>query len=227
MRNIGVIIAAAGSGKRLGGVHKPLIEVSGKPIIFHVSSLFASLSDVSVICIVCQLSDREAIQKAIRNIPFNGRWEFAEGGEERPYSVRNGFRAIRRLLKDKDYICIHDAARPLLHIEDLESVIKGAELHGAAFLAAPAKDTLKRSDSEGFSIETIDRDGVFGAQTPQIFRTELLDRAYSEVKEIGNMTDEVMLMEIMGIKVKIIPARHPNFKITTEEDVELLRKITS
>jgi 4-diphosphocytidyl-2-methyl-D-erithritol synthase len=130
-------------------------------------------------------------------------------------------------LKDDDYICIHDAARPLLHIEDLKKVIEEADVYGGSFLAAPVKDTLKKSDGNGFSVETINRDDVFAAQTPQVFRVELMDKAYSKVNDLRNITDEVMLMESLGIRVKIVPARHPNFKITTEEDVELLRKITS
>ncbi len=225
--NVGVIIAAAGSGRRLGGLHKPLIEVGGKPIIFQVASLFATLPNATVICIVCQKSDSEIIRKSIQNIPFGGKWEIVEGGEERAYSVRNGFSAIRMFLKDDDYVCIHDAARPLLHIEDLKKVIEEADLYGGSFLAAPVKDTLKKSDGNGFSVETIKRDDVFAAQTPQVFRVELMDKAYSKVNDLRNITDEVMLMESLGIRVKIVPARHPNFKITTEEDVELLRKITS
>lgn len=226
-KSIGVIIPAAGSGRRLGGIHKPLIEVDGKPIIFQLASLFASLPEVNVISIVCQLSDSEKIGKLIRDIPFGGKWEITEGGAERPYSVRNGFISIRKFLNDDDYICIHDAARPLLHLEDLKNVIDAGKRYGAAFLAIAVKDTLKRGDQEGFCVETIKRDDVFAAQTPQIFKVEFLNRAYDSVKDLTCITDEVMLMEFLGIKAKIVLARHPNFKITTEEDVELLRKITS
>lgn len=224
-KKIGVIIPAAGAGKRLGGVSKPLIEVGGKPVILRLLALFSRLESVTSICIAAPENSLDHFRSIVSSADHRPPIDIVEGGAERPLSVLNAFRSIQEGLSDDDLVCIHDAARPLLSKEDLECVIDAAWTHDAAFLAARVKDTLKLVDEKGFSISTIDRSGVFAAQTPQVIKTGLLREAYRKVKDFSRITDEIMLMEETGVKAFVVEPRHLNFKITTAEDLDLLKKL--
>lgn len=224
---VGVIIPAAGAGKRLGGVSKPLIEIGGKPLIIRLLNLFAGLKSVSRICIAVPpegISDFSAIAKSSGFADLIG---IVEGGAERPVSVKNAYESLSPLLDDDDLVCIHDAARPLLSAEDLKSVIEAGWERGAAFLASRVKDTLKVVDKKGFCESTIDRSTVYAAQTPQVIRSGLLKNAYEKVSDYSGLTDEIMLMEKIGVRAYVVEPRHLNFKITTSEDLDLLRKLIS
>ncbi len=226
-RRIGVIIPAAGAGKRLGGVSKPLIEIGGKPVILRLIGLFAGLPDVHRVCIAVPSVGVADFNRVIETSGFRELTEIVEGGAERPQSVRNAFMSIRRLLSDDDLVCIHDAARPLLSGEDLNGVVAAAWEHGAALLASKVKDTLKVVNAGSFCESTIDRSKIFAAQTPQVMRAGLLSKAYGNVEDLSDVTDEIMLMERIGVKAFVVEPRHPNLKITTSEDLDLLRKIIS
>jgi 2-C-methyl-D-erythritol 4-phosphate cytidylyltransferase len=227
-KRIGVIIPAAGTGKRLGGVFKPFIEAGGKPIILRLLDLFAALPDISALCVAVppgRIPDFKHIVNSSAGL--STLVEIVEGGTERPLSVRNAYERLSVSLSDDDLICIHDAARPLLSEEDLNRVIEAGWEYGAAFLAAKIKDTLKLVDENGFCTTTIDRSAVFAAQTPQVMKLGLLKKAYNGVIDYSLVTDEIMLMEKIGVKAFVVEPRHLNFKITTSEDLDLLRKFTS
>ncbi len=226
-KNIGVIIPAAGAGRRLGGVSKPLIEVDGKPVINRLLALFSCLENVTRICLAVPGNSLPEFRSIVTSGKYRPPIEIVEGGSERPLSVQNAFAAIRQRLADDDLVCIHDAARPLLSREDLERVVDAAWKHDAAFLASRVKDTLKLVDEKGFCLSTIDRSRVFAAQTPQVIAAGLLKDVYSRVKDVSGKTDEIMLLEEIGIKAFVVEPRHPNFKITTYEDLYLLKKMVS
>lgn len=222
---IGVIIPAAGAGKRLGGVSKPLLEVGGKPIILRLLSLFSELDHVARICVAVPKAGITEFKKVPQLADYRGLVEFVEGGTERALSVRNAYESISSVISDDDLVCIHDAARPLLSPDDLERVIEAAWKHKAAFLASKVKDTLKAVDEDGFCVSTVDRRTLFAAQTPQVMISEFLKRAYRDVSDCSGLTDEIMLMEKIGVRAYVVEPRHLNFKVTTSDDLDLLKKI--
>lgn len=224
---VGVIIPAAGAGKRLGGISKPLIEVGGKPILLRLLSVFARRSDVTRVCIAVPTGTIKDFRCVVEESDLLRLTDIVEGGAERPMSVRNAFTELIPHLSDDDLVCIHDAARPLLSEEDLNSVVASAGKHGAAFLASKVKDTLKIVDDDGFCVSTLDRSKVFAAQTPQVMKAGFLKEAYDRVSDYSGVTDEVMLLERINVKAFVVAPRNVNFKITTSEDVDLLRRLIS
>jgi 2-C-methyl-D-erythritol 4-phosphate cytidylyltransferase len=122
------------------------------------------------------------------------------------------------------FVAVHDAARPLLSARDLQAVIQEARASGAASLAAPVADTLKRADADGCVTEAVDRAQLWAMQTPQVFRTEALRSAYELVLQSGEVvTDEVSAVAKIGTRVKLVPAQDFNFKITYSCDIALAR----
>lgn len=224
---IGVIIPAAGTGKRLGGVSKPLLDIGGVPIIQRLLHLFAELENVKSICLAVPHSDISNFGKIVESMKLWSLVQIVEGGAERPLSVRNAHARLRNSIGNDDLICIHDAARPLLSRSELDRVIQAGWTYGAAFLAAKVKDTLKVVDEKNFCESTIDRSKIFAAQTPQVMKAGLLTRAYDVVSDLSDVTDEVMLMERIGVKAFVVESRYLNFKLTTVEDLELMRKLIS
>ncbi len=220
---IGVIIPAAGAGRRLGGVTKPLIEVGGKPIILRLLHLFSRQPDVYRICVA---APRAEIADFRRIGDTSGiKVSIVEGGSERAVSVKNAYDSLSDSLSEEDLVCIHDAARPLLSEEDLASVISVATKFGAAFLAARVKDTLKLVGEGGVCLSTIDRTNLFAAQTPQVMKSAYLKRAYSEVGDYSGITDEIMLMEKIGVGAVVVEPRRPNLKLTSPEDLDLIMNL--
>jgi 2-C-methyl-D-erythritol 4-phosphate cytidylyltransferase len=224
---VGVIIPAAGAGKRLGGISKPLIEIGGKPIILGLLQLFSSLPHVARICVAVPKESMASFEEIVARTEHEKLIEIVPGGPERPLSVRNAFESIKAILSGEDLVCIHDAARPLLSEEDLKRVVKAGWEHGAAFLASKVKDTLKTVDESGYCTSTIDRSGVYAAQTPQVMKSRFLSEAYEKVGDCSDLTDETMLMERIGIKSFVVEPNHFNFKITTSEDLELYKRLTA
>ncbi len=224
---IGVIIPAAGAGSRLGGLSKPFIEVGGEAIIYRLLRLFSEATGVKLICLAVQQRDMLIFERLAQSAELRSLVVVTQGGLERPLSVKNAFERIRNSLNKEDLVCIHDAARPLLSQEDLERVLSAASEHGSAFLATQVKDTLKVVDEDHFCQGTVDRSSMFAAQTPQVMRAQLLSRAYDETDNLAGITDEIMLLERIGVKAFVVEPLHINPKITTAEDLELVRRLTS
>lgn len=141
-----------------------------------------------------------------------------EGGAERWESSRNGCAAAS---PSWPYLLIHDAARPFLEPDLVEAVVAAARAHGAALAARPLADTLKRADGAGLCVETVPRDRLWRAQTPQAFRRELLVRAFAAWNRSDPPTDDAALVEALGVRPALVPAPAANFKITTPEDLAL------
>lgn len=224
---VGVIIPAAGAGKRLGGISKPLLEIGGKPVLLGLIGLFARLSEISRICVAAPADALLNFRRLAESSESRALTDVVAGGSERAASVRNAFDLLMPQISNDDLVCIHDAARPLLSEEDLNNVIEAAWKHGAAFLASKVKDTLKVVDEKGLCLSTVDRSGLFAAQTPQVIRAGLLREAYEKVPDYSGVTDEIMLLERIGVKSFVVESRHLNFKVTTAEDLDLLKKVIS
>ena len=137
------------------------------------------------------------------------------GGDTRSASVRRAFDSLKP--EPTDLVCIHDAARPFVTAGETSSVLAAAERTGAAIAAIPVVDTVKRVEGNRI-VSTVDRDGLFAAATPQVFRADLLDRAFAAA---GSATDEAALVEALGVEVTIVPVSRLAFKVTTAEDLEM------
>lgn len=215
MIRVSVIVVAAGSGTRLGAkIPKAFVSLNGKPMVEY--SLQA--------CQNCK-SAGEIILVKPADHPINGLKYFdrypklsaiVSGGQERLESVRAGLKMVSQ---DSRIILIHDAARPLVRPEQIETVIKAVKKHGAAILAAPVNDTIKKA-SGGSIAGTVDRSQLWKAQTPQGFKASVLKSSHFGRKK-APATDDSQLVEMAGARVHVVPGDDRNIKITTSIDLEI------
>lgn len=169
-------------------------------------------------CLLVVAQDRRSEAEAIvrQFAPWRCPVEVVEGGAERQDSVANGLACVR---SDEDLVVIHDAARPFLPASCALRCIEVAAAEGAAIVALPAHDTIKLAHADGTIERTISRDRVWLAQTPQVFRTELLHRAVAEAKAKGlAVTDDASIAEAAGIPVRLVAGDEANRKVTTPAD---------
>lgn len=210
------ILVAAGSSARMksGGASKTMIEIGGEPVLSRTLRAFEYAACISKIVIVARACDFDAIQKASAFVtkPLT----ITEGGKERQDSVSNG----AALCGDAEYIAVHDAARPFITPEEIETVCADAEKYGAATLAVPVKDTIKVAAADGTVCATPERSTLRAIQTPQVFRLSLYKEALCLAKNAGKQyTDDCQLIEAAGGKVYLTPGDYKNIKITTPEDL--------
>lgn len=211
------IIVAAGIGARFGGdTPKQFVNLAGRPILSRSIEKFDLCDEIDSIVVVVAEEFVEQTHGLIAAAKFTKPIEVAVGGATRAGSTANGLSAVKG---DDGVVLVHDAARPLVSVEDIRRVIEAAAESGAACLAAPVSDTIKRV-SNGEIQETIDRSKLMSAQTPQGFRVELLRRAFAAA-DGENATDECTLVESLGERVSIVAATSPNMKITTQDDVRI------
>ena len=219
MATFGVIIAAAGQSSRFRDANykKPFAPLAGRPVWLHSAEKFTDRDDVKQVVIVVSPEDREAfLEKFGGNLAFMG-ITLAEGGAERADSVRNG---LAKLGPEIDTVAIHDAARPCLATELIDRVFEDAARTGAAILATPVVSTLKRVGPDHTIIETVDRTGLWEAQTPQVFSRSVLEQAFAAAAG-RPFTDEASLVEATGHPVVVTPGSPINLKITSREDLRL------
>jgi 2-C-methyl-D-erythritol 4-phosphate cytidylyltransferase len=217
MKNAAIIVAA-GDGKRFGGkVSKQFLNLNGRPVFLWSVKAFASIKSFKQIIVVVPSDMVEPL-----SLKYKTGFICVAGGNERFYSVKNGLALIGG---DIDFVAVHDAARPLISKKDILSILKKAAKAEAAVAVEKAKDTVKLVSADGgYILKTLDRTILRNVQTPQIFKTELLKRAYYEKISAG-VTDDSQLVENLKIKVSAVETRFPNFKITTKQDFELAKKI--
>lgn len=218
------IIPSAGKGERMGQ-KKEFLLLGGKPILAHTLKPLEDHPQISETILVV---DEKSIEKCKREIVekygFKKVKEVIVGGEERQDSVYNG---LKRVAKDCDIVLIHDGARPFLTEDLITKSIKGAEKHKASVVAVPCIDTIKFAHKEkDMAIETLDREYLWMAQTPQTFRYEIILKAYQKAEEeTFRGTDDASLVERMNQPVKIVRGSYDNIKITTPEDLILAEAI--
>ena len=213
------IIVAAGGGTRMNGkIRKQYFSIKGRSVVGHTLLVFDRCKSIATIILVIPEADVEYCQKQIL-LPLGLKKEvrLIHGGKERQDSVYNGLLAVDH--KD-GVVVIHDGVRPNIHHDDITACINGAVDHGACILGVPAYDTLKRVSDGGVIEETIKRDPIWLAQTPQAFQYELILKAHNRARMDGfSGTDDSVLVERLGEKVKIIKGSRYNVKITKEEDL--------
>jgi 2-C-methyl-D-erythritol 4-phosphate cytidylyltransferase len=223
-RDVGVIIVAAGSGSRTGSQElKQFRWVAGKPMLLHSIQTFQARTDVAMV--VCVLP-REYVGDPPPWIFQSDadRLLLSVGGRERSESVANG---LEDLPSECEVVVIHDAARPLVTSETIGRVIDEARQGKGAVAALPVVDTLKRVDSSGNVIETVDRFGLWRAQTPQAFPRKIIERAHREAREADRIaTDDAALCEQIGLPVVVVRGSERAQKITEENDFALLEALS-
>jgi 2-C-methyl-D-erythritol 4-phosphate cytidylyltransferase len=214
-----VILPAAGKSSRFRDPHykKPFVPLDNRPVWLHAAEKFTNRSDVQQTLLVISPEDREAFQSKIgANAALLG-IEIVDGGAERTDSVAN---ALARVRADIDFVAIHDAARPCIADEWIDAVFAAAVKDGAAILGVPISGTLKRVAGDRSIAETVSREGLWEAQTPQVFRRQLLIDAYAR-RGGPPATDDAQLVERLGHKVTVVAGSAMNLKITTKDDLRL------
>lgn len=217
-KKIAVIIAAAGSGKRMGSsVPKQFLKIGGKPILFKTALAFSRNSLIDGFFVVTGKEYIKETEEAVGNLPkFKG---ISEGGAERQDSVYNGLKALNG---EYEYVLIHDGARPFVSQDIIVRVIEKTAEKGAAVACVPVKDTIKVVSEDGVFEKTLNRSVLQSIQTPQGFKTGLIMQAYEKAFEDGYYgTDDAALAERMGIPVYKVDGSYENIKITTKEDMPM------
>lgn len=224
MSRFAVILPAAGKSSRFGGKEKkPFTALCGRAVWLRSAELFWTRDDVSRVYVVISPEDRELFEMRFRAALVFANGTVVDGGAERFESVAN---ALAVIPEDVDFVAVHDAVRPLCQKEQIDAVFAAAKEHGAAMLAVPVADTLKRVDAANRITETVPRAGLWAAQTPQVFRRDWLVEAYSKRAEVKvPITDDAQLMEALGRTVVAVPGSPSNFKITTQDDLEVAEAI--
>jgi 2-C-methyl-D-erythritol 4-phosphate cytidylyltransferase len=219
MAKFGVLLMAAGQSTRFkGDIKKPYADIDGRAVWMRAADLFVNRKDVVQIILVIAADDEENVRRRYGpNMAFMN-VALTLGGSQRSDSVANGL----AILNDEvEFVAIHDAARPCATPVMIDNVFAAAEKHGAAILAAPVNDTLKRCKAEHQIEATLSREHLWLAQTPQVFRKDLVLKAYSERSKHPAVTDDAQLIEAMNHPVVIVPSDLSNFKITTKSDIYL------
>jgi 2-C-methyl-D-erythritol 4-phosphate cytidylyltransferase len=224
MGNFGVIICAGGAGSRFGGAKKkPFVDVAGRTAFLRSVDFFADRDDVKQILIAIPPEEEEMAEiKWGATLSFMGA-KFCHGGGERFETVA---KTMELLNDDIDFIAVHDAVRCCLTNEWVDEVFAEAEKTGAAMLACPVVATVKEV-KDGKIVKTVDRGGLYEAQTPQIFDAELLKKAYANLKNLdkSTITDDSGLVEALGKEVSIVETDNSNIKITRPTDVAIAEAI--
>ncbi len=218
MKDIAIILAAAGKSTRFREPFskKVFTLASGKPVWQHSAQLFAEHPRVAQIIMAISPEDKELVQeKYSGNLSMLG-VEIVLGGDERYHSIRN---ALERVRSDIKLIGVHDAARPCLTKQSFDAVIAAADRTGAAILASPIRGTVKRCNNQDQISETVPRDGLWEAQTPQLFQANILKTAYAKMR--GKPTDDSQVVEQSGVPVVCVEGPETNIKITTKEDLKI------
>jgi 2-C-methyl-D-erythritol 4-phosphate cytidylyltransferase len=224
MPKFAVILPAAGKSSRFHDKEKkPFTNLDGRAVWLRSAEYFVNRSDVAQTIVVISPEDQELFERRYRpNVAFMN-VQVVLGGAERFESVAN---ALAKVNPDAEFVAIHDAVRPCVSNEQIDAVFGAAGQHGAALLAMPVSETLKQVDAQKMIQTTVNRDGLWLAQTPQVFRRDWLLEAYSERTQIaGPITDDAQLVEATGHPVYVVPSTGTNIKITTKPDLFLAAAI--
>ncbi len=217
--SVGAVIVAAGESRRMQGIDKIFHPLDGIPIVWHSILALQSHSSVVDVVLVISKSNFERAEELIDTQGYQGSVTVCEGGERRQDSVLQGLNT----LKECELVAVHDGARPFISGELVDRGIATALQSGAAIAAVPVKDTIKASDCDGRVTRTIPRDRLWAIQTPQVFRTYLLEEAHRRVTQ--TVTDDASMVEAIGHPVQVFLGSYYNIKVTTPEDLTIANAI--
>ena len=220
MPNISVILPAAGSGQRFGAESNKIFQpLAGRAVFLRSIDLFAGRNEVCQILLVVSPGDAAELSERFGGELSALGAELVEGGARRSDSVRN---ALAKLDDGAELVCVHDAVRPCAAPERIDAVFHAAGESGAAILACPLHGTIKKADTSGKIITTVDREGLWEAQTPQVFDRDLLVEAYALG---GQATDDAEMVQRTGREVTVVASDMNNIKITTQADLAFAKAV--
>ncbi len=224
MARVAVILPAAGKSSRFGGKDKKVFAaLDGRAVCLRTVEAFVNRPDVVQTLLVVAPEDMEHVRgKLGPHLGLLGA-EVVTGGAERFDSVAN---ALKRVKEDAELVAIHDAARPCISSSLIDAVFSSAAKTGASLLAVPVSDTVKRADVSHKVEATVPRKGLWLAQTPQVFRREIILDAHARRATLGaDITDDAQLVEAAGYPVHLIAGSATNIKITEPDDLALAAAI--
>ena len=207
------IVPAAGQGSRLGGMDKVFSPLAGRPLLAYCLGALQGSPLIDEVVLV--LRDPERGKRLVEVGGFSKVKSICPGGPRRQDSVREGLKHVARC----DFVLIHDGARPFLTGKLIADGIEAARQTGAAVAAVPVTETVKVAGHGGLVEATPPRASLFTVQTPQVFRFDILRKAYENTA--GDVTDDASLVEGLGIKVRLYPGSYDNIKMTNPEDLAL------
>lgn len=220
---VSAIIVAAGGSTRMGTPgSKQFIALSGKTVIERTLNTFQRCSIINEIVVVCREQDCERIREIADANAFSKVSAVVKGGDSRAHSVKNGISAAS---PRAEYYAIHDGARPLVTVEEIERVVNAAFDTGAATLGTAVTDTIKIVDQNDIIEITPPRSQLRAVQTPQVFEAELYSFALEGSDKLDGFTDDCSLIEKMGGEVKIVDGSKENIKLTTPVDIIIAESI--
>ncbi|PNH03690.1 2-C-methyl-D-erythritol 4-phosphate cytidylyltransferase, chloroplastic [Tetrabaena socialis] len=221
--SVSVVLLAGGVGKRMGAsIPKQYLELRGQPIATYSLETFAHMPEVGEVVIVCDPSWRDIFEKRFAGLPSRLKFKWALPGPERQDSVFNG---LQEVAPSAAIVAVHDSARPLVTPQDAARCMADGYSIGAAVLGVQVKPTIKEVDKELMVIKTLQRAKLWEVQTPQCIRPELLRAGFEMVKSQGlEVTDDVSIIEAMGMPVKITAGSYTNIKVTTPDDMAVAEK---
>ena len=218
---VSAVVPAGGRGMRMGSnIPKQFLTLGDVPLLVHALKTFEFSSIISEIILVVPEDDCAYCRDHI--VPTYGLKKVSQvvgGGRRRQDSVLNGIKATN---PNSDIVVIHDAVRPFLTETMIANVVEAARKHGSAIVAIPLRDTVKLVNVDGLIKETLSREELWAAQTPQAFRRDILLRAHEQGETDGvDATDDAFLVERMGLSVSIVEGSSDNIKVTRPEDLQM------
>jgi 2-C-methyl-D-erythritol 4-phosphate cytidylyltransferase len=225
------LIVAAGSGSRMGNADKPkqFLPIYGKPLMIHTIEAFEVHDEIDAIVVVTNEAYIDQVKVWCKQYDLGKIKAVVAGGDSRQISVNNGLQAVKAISKDpkNDIVLIHDAARPLISQRIITDNIRVCEKYDAVDTVIKASDTIVRSINEESISDIPARNELYQGQTPQSFKLSLILDAHEYVKthEVNNVTDDCKLVLSLGKEVRLVEGSKQNFKITTFDDLMMLKAL--
>jgi 2-C-methyl-D-erythritol 4-phosphate cytidylyltransferase len=220
--NTTVIIPAAGLGKRLKSkTDKPFVLINGKPLIAYTLQAVSKCRKVADIILVVDKKNIDKAKKIIKKYDLKKVAKIIQSGLMRTDSVENGMMEVSN---KTDLIAVHDGARPFISEKIFHNAIDAAKKYNCSCVCVKVKPTIKKVVN-GKIIETIDRSFLWEAQTPQVFKKSIFQKAYNKRKKDKLYTDDMSLVEGLGVSVRVVEGDYNNIKITTSEDLEQAKRM--
>ena len=216
---VGVVVVAAGSSRRMGGIEKVFLSLAGKPLVAHSLQTFEDSTLVDNVVLVVSDSARDDGERIVTEFGYGKVVDVVVGGARRQDSVLQGMDR----LSDCGIIMVHDGARPFVSGDMISRGLDAMRMASAATAGVPVTDTIKIVDADMVVKSTPDRTTLWAAQTPQVFKSQLLREAHRRVTH--DSTDDAAMVEALGTEVKVFMGSYENMKVTTPEDVSLAEAI--
>lgn len=221
-----LVLPAAGSGQRMqAAVPKQYLQVHGKPLLQHTLERLAVLDCFSAVVLVLAADDQQGAALVAALPPaLRAKLRLVTGGNERFRSVLNALQALQDRASASDWVLVHDAVRPCIHPDDVRRLMQSLQNAPAGgLLAVPVRETLKEGDARQQVLRTVDRQMLWQAATPQMFRYGVLRKALEQAQAQGRVvTDEAAAVEALGLPVQLVQGRADNIKVTFPEDLAIV-----